>query len=141
LTIVWGLAAVSILVMPAYRFVTPFFGILIDGLAGAVVWGLGFVACAALAWGSCRQAPWAWWGGVVMTVVAAVSTCLTFARVTLLELYRTMGLPEDQIALLSGVAVPEGWALAALWALVWGSLLAYLMSMRKYFRRLGGGEA
>jgi hypothetical protein len=133
LTIVWALAAVSILVVPAYRFVVPFFGVLIDGTKGALVWGLVLVACAAFAWGTCRRAPWAWWGAVAATLLSAVSTCITFARVLPLELFRRMGLPEDQIDLLSGIALPEGWAMAILWALMWSTMIGYLVSVRGLF--------
>jgi hypothetical protein len=133
LTIVWALAAVSILVVPAYRFVVPFFGVLIDGMAGALVWVLVLATCAAFAWGTCRRAPWAWRGAVIATLLSAISTCVTFARVTPLELYRAMGLPEDQIALLSGIALPEGWAMAILWALMWSTMIGYLVSVRGLF--------
>jgi len=133
LTIAWALAAVSILVVPAYHFVVPFFGVLIDGTVGALVWGVVLVACAAFAWGTCRREPWAWWGAVAATLLSAVSTCVTFARVTPLESFRRMGLPEDQIALLSGVPWPEGWALAMLWALMWSTMLVYLVTIRRFF--------
>jgi len=133
LTLLWALTAVSVLVMPAYRFVTPFFGFLVDGAAGAVVWVVVLVVCAVLAWGTCRRAPWAWRLGVAATLLAAVSTILTFARVEAVELYRAMGLPAEQLALLAGLASPERWLMTLLWAVVWLSFLGYLVTLKRLF--------
>ena len=134
LAVVWAITAVSVLVMPAYRFVMPFFGVLVDGAVGAVLWLLVLIVFAALAWGTCRRRLWAWWGGVFVTVVAAVSSVLTFARIDLLDFYRAIELPADQLALLSALATPGRGTVALLWLVVWGSFLAYLASVRKLFR-------
>ena len=133
LTLLWALMAVSVLVMPAYRCVTPFFGFLVDGAAGAVVWAVVLVVCAVLAWGTCRREPWAWWMGVAAILFAAVSTILTFARVEAVEVYRAMGLPTEQLALLAGLASPERWLMTLLWAVVWLSFLGYLVTLKKLF--------
>lgn len=134
LAVCWALAAVSVLVTPAYRFVMPLFGILVDGALGAVLYALTFLVCAGLAWGTCRRQAWAWWGAVVVTVVGAASTMLTFARVDILEFYRSIDLPPEQIDVLSVFAAPGRGAIALFWAAVWGSILAYLFSVRKFFR-------
>jgi uncharacterized membrane protein len=106
LAVIWALAAVSVLVMPV---------------------------CAALAWGTCRRAPWAWWGGLAATVVAAVSTILTFARISLDQFYRALDLPPDQLSLVLSLPVPGTLAVTLVWVVVWGSFVAYLVSVRKLF--------
>jgi len=138
LAIVWALAAVSVLLMPAYGFVVPFFGVVLSGAAGAAVWTVIFAVCIVLAWGSARRAPWAWWGGVVAVVLAALSSVITAVRVDPVDWVRAMNLPADQAALLSGIAVPGRWSMALIWMVVWGSFLAYLMTVRRLFVRAPG---
>jgi uncharacterized membrane protein len=133
LAVIWALAAVSVLVMPAYRFVMPFFGTLAHGFPGAALWVAVLIVCAALAWGTCRRAPWAWWGGLAATVVAAVSTILTFARISLDQFYRALDLPPDQLSLVLSLPVPGTLAVTLVWVVVWGSFVAYLVSVRKLF--------
>ncbi len=134
LAVIWALAAVSVFVMPAYRFVMPFFGTLVVGASGAALWAAVLFACAAFAWGTCRRQPWAWWGGLALTLVAAASSISTSARVGLVDFYRALDLPPDQLAMLSSLPVPGPLAVIVLWAFVWGSFVVYLVSVRKHFR-------
>jgi hypothetical protein len=133
LVIVWAMAAVSVLVMPAYGFVVPFFGVVLNGAIGAAVWAAILAGCVALAWGSARRAPWAWWGGVVATVLATLSSVITAVLVNPAEVIQAMGLPPEQTILLSGVAMPGRWVMALVWVVVWGTFLAYLMTVRRFF--------
>jgi hypothetical protein len=133
LVIVWALAAVSVLVMPAYGFVVPFFGAVLNGASGAAVWAAILAGYVALAWGSARRAPWAWWGGIVAIVLATLSSVITAVRVDPAEFVLAMGLPEEHMALLSGIAMPGRWMMALIWAVVWGTFLAYLMTVRRFF--------
>ena len=133
LMVVWLLAAVSVLMMPAYNFIFPLFGIVLTGTAGAVLWALVLATSVALAVGTCRRAPWAWWSGVALTLTAAVSSILTVLRYDLAEIMAVMELPEDQVSMIAMVGMPDGWLMALINALVWGSFLAYLMSLRRFF--------
>jgi len=133
LVIVWALAAVSVLVMPAYGFVVPFFGVVLSGASGAAVWAAILAGCVALAWGSARRAPWAWWGGVVAIVLATLSSVITAVRVDPAEFVLAMGLPEEQMVLLSGIAMPGRWVMALIWVVVWGTFLGYLMTVSRFF--------
>jgi len=133
LMVVWVLAAVSVLMMPAYNFIFPLFGIALTGTAGAVLWALVLGACVALAVGTCRRAPWAWWNGVALTLTAAVSSILTVLRYDLTEFMALMDLPEDQVSMIAMVGMPDGWLMALINAIVWGSFLAYLISLRRFF--------
>ena len=131
--IVKALAAVSVLVMPAYGFVVPFFGVVLSGASGAAVWFAILAGCVALAWGSARRAPWAWWGGVVAIVLATLSSVITAVRVDPAEFVLAMGLPEEQMVLLSGVAMPGLLLMVLVWVVVWGTFVGYLMTVRGCF--------
>ena len=133
LVIVWALAAVSVLVMPAYGFVVPFFGVVLNGASGAAVWAAILAGCVVLAWGSSRRASWAWWGGVVAIVLATLSSVITTVRIDPAAFIRAMGLPEEQMALLSEIAMPGRWVMALVWVVMWGTFLAYLMTVRRFF--------
>ena len=133
LVIVWALAAVSVLVMPAYGFVVPFFGVVLSGAGGAAVWVAILAGCVALAWGSARRARWAWWGGVVAIVLATLSSVITAVCVDPAEVIQAMDLPPEQTILLSGIAMPGRWVMALVWVVVWGTFLGYLMTVRRFF--------
>jgi len=133
LVIVWALAAVSVLMMPAYGFIVPFFGVVLSGASGAAVWAAILVMCVALTWGSARRAPWAWWGGVAAIILATLSSVITALRVDPAAFILAMDLPEQQTALLSEIAMPEQWVMALVWVVMWGTFLAYLMTVRRFF--------
>jgi hypothetical protein len=133
LSVVWGMAAISVVAMPAYDWAFPFFGRLLLGAAGAVPWIGVLAVCAGLGWGSCRRRPWAWWGAVAATVAAAVSTVLTSMRMSPAAMIRALPIAEDQMRVLTSVSWPGGWVIALLWIAVWGSMLVYLLTLRPYF--------
>jgi len=133
LMIVWVLGAVSVLLMPAYDFIFPLFGKVLTGAGGAVLWTLVLAACVGLAFGTCRRAPWAWWSGVALTVAAALSSSLVALRYDLTEITALMRLPEEQVTMISGLGLPDGWPMALINAVVWGTFLVYLMTLRRFF--------
>ena len=133
LVIVWALAAVSVLMMPAYGFVVPFFGVVLNGASGAAVWAAILAVCVVLTWGSSRRAPWAWWGGAAAIILATLSSVITAVRVDPAAFILAMDLPEEQMALLSEIAMPGRWMMALIWVVVWGTLLVYLMTVRRSF--------
>ncbi len=133
LIIVWVLAAVSVLVMPAYRFVAPFFGVLLAGSAGAFVWLVVLIGCVLLAWGSIRREMWAWLGAVIGVFMAGLSSVLTSLRVEPWQILRAMDLPDDQAALITDSMMPDRWVVALFWVVAWGSFLAYLATLRRFF--------
>lgn len=135
LTVVWVLLAVSVLLMPGYNFVFPLFGLVATGGVGAGFWLIVLVVCAALAIGTCRRAPWAWWGGVALTVVVVLSSSVTLLRYDLLDLVALLELPDDEVARMALLAVPEGWPLVMINLVVWGTFVAYLWSLRGLFTR------
>jgi hypothetical protein len=133
LMVVWVLAAVSVLLMPAYDFIFPLFGIVLTGANGAALWILVLAACVVLAVGTCRRTPWAWWGGMALTLAGTLSSILVVLRLDLSEIMTLMSLPEDQVAMMETVPVLEGWVIALGTLLVWGTFIVYLMTLRRYF--------
>jgi hypothetical protein len=133
LTVVWSLLAASALVMPAYNYLFPLFGLVLTGLGGAFLWALVLAVCVALAFGTSRRAPWAWWGGVALTLVAAVSSMLTALRFDMAEISSMMALSEEQAAMMNLIPMLDRWVLISGTVVVWGTFLAYLMTLRKYF--------
>lgn len=133
LMVVWVLLAASVLVMPAYSFFFPFFGVVLTGGAGAFLWVLVLAVCVALAVGTGRRAPWAWQGGVALTVAASLSSILTVVRFDIAEIMALMALPEDQVAMIEALPMLDGWVVVLGTIVVWGTFLAYLMTLRGYF--------
>ena len=131
--VVWVLLAVSILLMAAYNFLIPFFGLVLTGLSGAVLWALVFAVCLALAVGTYRRAFWAWWGGVALTLIATVSSILTILRYDISQIMSLMALPEEQAAMMRAFPMFDRWVLVLGTVVVWGTFLAYLLTLRKYF--------
>ncbi len=134
---VWqGFGAVMLLMMPlAYNGVMPFFGVLLTGLPGTFLWvGLGGL-WAYLAWGFFNLRPAAWWITLGALVLLGLSSVLTFMRIDLIEMYRLMGYPEQQIEQIKAFNFFTG--KTALWwmAPFFVPLLGYLVWVKKFFRR------
>jgi hypothetical protein len=141
LAVAYGLGALSIAGMPAYGFVFPFFGRLLSGTVGALAWAVVTVVCLALARGTVRREPWAWWTAVVTTVAAAVSTLMTFTRIDSEAVLHAMHLPIEQQLIMEQMWPSSPWVQSAVWLTLWGSLLAYLAIIRPLFEPpLGRGE-
>ena len=133
LMLLWVLFAASVLLVPAYNFFFPFFRLALTGAAGAAMWCLVLAICVILTIGTCRQAPWAWWGGVALVVGAALSSSLVALRYDLAEIVTLMDLPEDQVSLIAALGLDSGWQVALINGLVWGTFLIYLMTQRRFF--------
>jgi hypothetical protein len=132
LMVVWVLFAVSALLMPAYNFFFPFFGIVLTGVVGATLWALVLAVCVALAVGTCRKAPWAWWGGLALTLVFTLSSALVTLRLDLSEIMGLMKLPEDQVAMMDTLPMLDGWVVVLGTVFVWGTFIFYLLTLRQY---------
>ena len=133
LMVVWALLAVSAVLMPAYNFFFPFFGVVLTGAAGAALWVLVLAACVMLAMGTCKRASWAWWGGMALTIAGTLSSILVVLRFDLSEIMTLMSLPEDQVAMMDTLPIFDGWVMALGTLLVWGTFIVYLMTLRRFF--------
>jgi hypothetical protein len=134
---VWmGFGAVSLLSMPlAYNAVLPFFGQLLTGTPATLAILLLTALWGYLAWGWYRLEPMAWWITVATFPVLTVSTVITFAQIDLMDMYRSMGYPPDQIALIAKYNVLTGKAMAWYAAAFMVPLIAYLVWVKRFFRQ------
>jgi hypothetical protein len=141
LTVAYALGGLSIVAMPAYGFVFPFFGRVLTGASGAVCWGIVLVLSGAVAWGTSRRDPWAWWTAVAAACIGGVSSAVTFAVIDPEVLFQIEGLLAEQRTLLEGFWPSSAWIHVAVQALIWGSLVAYLFVVKPLFNPpLGSGE-
>ena len=133
LAVTFVFLALSITAVPSYGFIFPFFGVLLSGLPGAMLWAAVFVVCLAIARGTIRREPWAWWTAVAGSVTAAVSSAATFARVDPRTVFEAMSLPPEQLLIMEQLWPREPWIHVVSWLAIWGSLLAYLLVVRPLF--------
>jgi hypothetical protein len=134
---VWlGLGAATMLAMPlGYGAVLPFFGALLSGLPGTAACLLLAGLWAYLAWAWYRLKPMAWWTTLAILLVFSISNFITFTQVDLMDMYRLMGYPPEQIAMI------EKFNFLTSKTMVWGSacfmlpLIGYLIWVKRFFRR------
>jgi hypothetical protein len=134
---VWlGFGALSMLMMPvAYHGVLPFFGVLISGLPGMIVYLALAVLWGYLAWATYQLKPVAWWTTVVMLVLFTASNIITFSRIDLAELYQLMGYTEQQIDQIASLSFFSSKTMVWWSALFCLPLFGYLLGVKRYFAR------
>ena len=115
--------------------VVPCFGMLLSGAPAAAALLVMAVAWVYCAWATYKMKPEGWWATVIVFAVTTVSGLITFWRVDLIEMYRLMDYPEEQIAQIQQFSFLTSRDML-LWMAV-GSLLmfGYLLYVKKYFRR------
>ena len=133
-TVMFWIWAASLLMMGCYGWVFPFFGVILTGPAGMLAALVASALCAATAWGLGRLRLEAWAGAIVLMAAWSVSGYLTFRHVSLMELYRKMNFPEEQLRLMEQMALPDMSALMAMYGAVAAVLLGVLIYVRRYFK-------
>ena len=143
LSVIMALSAVSMSSVPAYGFVTPFFGVFISGATGAVVILLLTLVLAYLAWGTYRLQMAAWWGTLLLFIAGTWNMVIIFSENNLMKMYEKMQMPADQLEMIRKSGVVESMSQAAPWmGLVSGAVwLGYLLYVRRYFIRRGEGTS
>lgn len=131
-----GMGALCMLPMPlAYKSVLPFFGTLLTGLPAMlfyIIWAAGSLW---LAWAFYRLMPVAWWIVVVAFLLFSVSNSITFARIDIMEMYRLMGYPQQQLEQMQKFNFFSGKSMAVWTACCMVPWLGYLLWIKKFFRR------
>lgn len=132
--VLWlAVGALSMLLMPGFHVVAPFFGVLLSGAAGTV-----FYLLLALVWAYCAWALYhldrrGWWVIFVALILLCVSNVITYSRHDLGEFYAAMGYSAAQ---LKSIQVLSGMGRRPM---MWASLifvvpfLAYLFYIGKFF--------
>jgi len=130
---IFGLWAASALFTGFYRGTIPFFGFILSGIPGAAVALVMMLLSAYAAWGTYRLDIKAWWYSVLLIIALALSTAITFSRVSIWDLYEKMNFPKQQMDMMKQYGVPQTSTMAVLVGLWSIGLLAYLLYTRRYF--------
>jgi len=133
ISFLFGIWAASALFTGFYRWTIPFFGFILSGIPGATVALVIMLLSAYNAWGTYRLDIKAWWCSVLLIIALALSTAITFSRVSIWDLYEKINFPKQQMDMMkqSGVLQTSTMVvLGGLWSL---GLLAYLLYIRRYF--------
>lgn len=133
--VLWiGLAALSTICLAAfYHGVLPLFGVFVSGPIGAAVCILLTVFWAYSAWAAYKLKPHGWWMLFIAMALLSLSAVITYSRHEITEVYRLMGYPEQQIAMIQKFSFlkSEGMVLVMLFCMaLW---LGYLIWIRRYF--------
>jgi hypothetical protein len=119
--------------MGIYGWALPFFGLIVNGAAGAAVALVTILLLAYVAWGAYRLNIKAWWCAVAMVTGWGLSAGVTFSRVSLMDFYGKMNFPAEQIDLMKQM-MPSGssWLLLLMgaWFII---LLGYLIYTKRFF--------
>ncbi len=140
LSLMFGLWAGSVFFIGFYGWVIPFFGVVLSGVAGAAVGAAGALLYGCIAWGLYRLRMTAWWGAVVLQGVWAVSSVLTFSRVSMLDFCEKMGFSQQQLDMLRDHDVAERSAIILLCGLWLVGFMGYMLYTRRYFVHSGARE-
>jgi len=133
LSLLFGFWAVSMLSLAGYRWAIPFFGTILTGITGAVVALVGMLLFGYVAWGLYKLRIKAWGCAVILIILWALSTGITFSRVGMLDVYEKMNFPEQQLEIMKQCDMPEGSTMALFFGLWVVGLLVYLLYTKKYF--------
>lgn len=136
-SVVWAAAAFFMPWAFCYGAVFPLFGILVSGLpAGLVILAVTAIA-GYLAWGTYRLKISAWWGSIAMVVLWTASVVVTFSRMGLMDFYRAMHMPPEQLKLIEQTGMIERMDALLPWFPSLGALVlvGYLLFTKKYFTR------
>ena len=133
LSLIFGFWALSMLSLAGYGWTIPFFGTILTGLPGAGVALVCLLLSGYVAWGSYKLRIQAWWCAVLLIILWALSTAITFSRVSMMDFYENMNFPEQQLEIMKQYDMLGGYTMVLLVGL-WGvGLLVYLLYTKKYF--------
>jgi hypothetical protein len=131
-----SLAAAGLLGLPTvFRPVLPIFGRVATGWPAIVGLLMISVWCLWLAWSTFRLEREGWWGTLIFFLLLGLSTLVTAVNVDVLEFYRLLGYPEEQLDLLRPSAGPSRLLMIV------GSVaftvvgLVYVLGIRRHFFR------
>ncbi len=123
----------SLLFTGLYGWAIPFFGVVLDGLAGAGVVLISMLLLGYAAWGVYRLRVQAWICAVALVSVWGLSSVITFSQVSLVEYYQKMNFPAQQLEVIkSFMQLPTSTflLLIGLWIVV---ILAFLLYTGRWF--------
>jgi hypothetical protein len=110
----------------------PLFGRFVYGMDGLVLLDAAILCLAALVWGVLKRQVWAWWGGLIYSVVMTVSTLWSLAATRYAELLAGLDFPARELEILDGLPF-EGTHFAALAGVPLLATLVLLVRSKRHF--------
>jgi hypothetical protein len=138
LALLLGLSTLSLPTMLwAYKTVLPFFGVLVVGTPAKAIFILFTAVMGYCAWAVYRLKPVGWWIALIAYALFMISGIITFARVNLMDLFRQMGLPGEQIAQMQQTRFLNGHYI--IWYMIGFTVpfFGFLIYVKKFFQRQG----
>jgi hypothetical protein len=107
--------------------ITTFFGVILNGIPGAIIILINVVVLAYAAWGTYRLKIEAWWCAFLWNVIYTISIVYTFSRGDMIEFYANKKL--------STMTQGDGpWIFLISMLPMFAISLAYLFYIKKYFK-------
>jgi hypothetical protein len=113
----------------------PFFGIILSGLPGTLVYIAWALIMGYGAWAMYRLDPRGWWVIFALMCVWPISSALTFWHHDMAEFYQLMGYSADQMAGIQKIGLFKGQGMV--WLTLFSAVpwIGFLLYLRKFFRR------
>lgn len=129
-----GCTAILMPLLGFYRWTTPFFGVVLSGIPGAVVVLTYALLFAYAAWGTYKLRIKAWWCGFILTIASMVSMAITFSRVGLLEFYEQMNVPKESLDMMKELGMFQGPTHLLLWGIAIIGFVGFILYTKKHFK-------
>lgn len=133
MSLIFAFWAFSMLFTGFYGWAIPFFGFILSGMPGAGVALVAMLLLTYVAWGTYRLNIKAWWGAVLLTIAWALSTGITFSRVSMWEFYKKMNFPEQHLEIMKQYGMPQASIMVLFFGLWFAGFLGYLIYTKRYF--------
>jgi len=135
ISLVSGVCAIGTLLMGFFGWTVPFFGYVLNGIAGAGVVLVAMVLLGYVAWGTYKLSVKAWWCAVLMVIAWGISICITFSRESsLLDLYEKMNLSPQELELIKQSVMSHYSGMTVIFGVWTAGLLGYLIYTKRYFK-------
>ncbi len=131
--IVWfGFSLLTLPFSLFMRYPRVIFGVILFGFLGKVLYlVLALLPLAVAEWGYIRRKILGWWAGLFYSTFWPISAAVTFLRGDILELYRKMGMSEQQLLLLHNRSFVT--AIVSFAGVMMACSLAGVLYSRRYF--------
>jgi len=133
MSLMLGYSSLSIFFTASYNFVTPFFGILLKGVPGGLLMLAFTLLSAYLAWATYHLKIAAWWTMLVAYATFGLSGIITFSRISMMDFYREMNLPADQLKIIEQSGMIDRMNLPLMFSVSFIVFVGYMLWVRKYF--------
>lgn len=133
MSLMLGSGVFSMIFSVSYGCVMPFFGILLKGVPGGLFVLTMTLLFAYLAWATYRLKIAAWWTTLVFYVIFGVSSMITFSRIGMLEFYREMNYPEEQLRIMDESGIIDRMNMPLMFGVGFVVFVGYMLWVRRYF--------